>query len=60
MPMRSELGAYPVRSSEPASAADAWAIVSFCLLGLLISLYLTTGPLAPEDVPSLIVQNDLG
>jgi hypothetical protein len=59
MPNRSEL-AIPVRAAKPttaaASANDAWAIIGFCAIGWLISIYVATASLGLDAVPRLMEQ----
>jgi len=58
--MRSELTGSPVRSASSASESDAWAIVFFCLIGLIMSLYFATVSLPPDELPVLIAQYNFG
>jgi hypothetical protein len=57
--MRSEL-TFPVRTASTAQDSDAWAIVGFCLIGLIASLYFAASSLPLDDVPIWIVQYNLG
>jgi hypothetical protein len=57
--MRNEL-TFPVRAANTASDSDAWAIVGFCLTGLMTSLYFTAISLSLDEIPLLIMQYNLG
>jgi hypothetical protein len=57
--MRNEL-TFPVRTANKASESDAWAIVGFCLAGLMTSLYFTVTSLPLDEIPLLIMQYNLG
>ena len=59
MPMRNEL-TFPARTANTEPDGDAWAIVGFCLTGLIASLYLAATSLPLDDIPVLIVQYNLG
>ncbi len=55
--MRNEL-TFPIRAANAAPDSDAWAIVGFCLAGLMISLYFTMTSLPLDEIP--IMQYNLG
>jgi hypothetical protein len=57
--MRDEL-TFPVRTANAASDRDAWAIVGFCLTGLIASLYIASASLPLQEISVLIVQYNLG
>ncbi len=59
MPMRDEL-TFTARTANTAPESDAWAIVGFCLTGLLMSLYFTATSVSLDDVPLLIAQYNVG
>ncbi|HUZ31791.1 MAG TPA: hypothetical protein VMV19_06765 [Xanthobacteraceae bacterium] len=57
--MRNEL-TFPVRTADTAPDRDAWAIVGFCLTGLIALLYIAATSLPLDDLSVLIVQYNLG
>ena len=57
--MRNEL-TFPVRTADTEPDRDAWAIVGFCLTGLIASLYIAAISLPLDEIPVLIVQYNLG
>jgi hypothetical protein len=60
MPMRGELAAPASRSEHGGGEADTWAVIGFCLIGLIISLYFALSAQALDQLPLLIVQYNLG
>jgi hypothetical protein len=59
MPMRGELAIPATRPDvSPGSNHGAWAVVGFCSIGLLISIYCAVNS-APDQIPLLIVQSNL-
>ena len=58
MPMRGEL-AVPTPRSQPNTQDDsAWAVIAFCLIGLLVTLYHISQSL--DQLPLLVMQYNLG
>ena len=61
MPMRGEL---PIRARQsaivPATEHDAWAVIGFCLIGLLMSMYFTITSTPSDQIPLLIVLYNFG
>jgi len=57
MPNRGELAMPAMRAAKTATASnDAWTIIGFCLIGGLISIYVTTASLSIDAVPRLMEQ----
>jgi hypothetical protein len=57
MPNRGELAIPAVPAAKAATASnDAWTIISFCVIGWLISIYVATASLGIDAVPRLMEQ----
>jgi hypothetical protein len=60
MPMRDELAMPTTRSTVSAFAeSDAWAVISFCLIGLTMAIYFAVSSQPLDQMSVLITQANL-
>jgi hypothetical protein len=58
MPMRSELAMTPMRNN--AADNSAWAVIAFCLVGLVLTLCLGLYGMSFDDLSQLMLQYNPG
>jgi hypothetical protein len=61
MPMRNELSLPTMRSTDVMGAErDIWAVLGFCLIGLLTTIYFAFSATPLDQIPLLVMQYNLG
>jgi hypothetical protein len=61
MPMRHELSIPPMRPiGITGPKRDLWAVIGFCLIGLLTSIYFAFSATPLDEIPLFVMQYNLG